>query len=72
MTLRDQVGIRVRPEGMHGLAGKIRTLLEDESYGGRIREIREKTIANFGRSGEVGGEYILDQVKKAVQKRRDA
>ena len=71
MTLRDQVGIRVRPEALEGLADRIRSLLEDESYGDRIRGIREKTIANFGRSGEVGGRYILDQVKKAVQKRHD-
>ena len=69
MTLRDQVGIRVKPEETNGLAEKIRTLLEDESYGDRIRGIREKTIANFGKSGEVGGRYILDQVKKAVQAR---
>ena len=70
MTLRDQVGIRVKPETLEGLAGKICGLLEDESYGDRIRGIREKTIANFGRSGEVGGKYILEQVKKAVQKRQ--
>ena len=69
MTLRDQVGIRVKPEALEGLADQIRTLLEDESYSDRIRGIREKTIANFGKSGEVGGRYILDQVKKAVQKR---
>ena len=69
MTLRDQVGIRVKPEALEGLAGKISGLLEDESYGDRIRGIREKTIANFGKSGEVGGRYILDQVKKAVQER---
>ena len=72
MTLRDQVGIRVKPEGIEGLAEKIRGLLEDESFSDRIRGIREKTIANFGRSGEVGGRYILEQVKKAVQKRHDA
>ena len=69
MTLRDQVGIRVRPEALEGLADRIRSLLEDESYGDRIRGIREKTIANFGRSGEVGGTYILEQIKKQVQAR---
>ena len=69
MTLRDQVGIRVRPEALEGLADRIRSLLEDESYGDRIRGIREKTIANFGRSGEVGGRYILEQIKKQVQAR---
>ncbi len=69
MTLRDQVGIRVKPEALEGLADQIRTLLEDESYGDRIRGIREKTIANFGKSGEVGGSYILDQIKKQIKQR---
>ena len=71
-TLRDQVGIRVKPGEIPGLAEKIRGLLEDESFGERIRGIREKTIANFGRSGEVGGRYILEEIRKAIQKRQDA
>ena len=69
-TLRDQVGIRVKPEELAGLSEKIRALPGDESYGRRIREIREKYIANFGRSGEVGGKYIIDEVKKQVQTRK--
>ena len=71
-TLRDQVGIRVNPGEIPGLAEKIRGLLEDESFGERIRGIREKTIANFGRSGEVGGRYIIDSVKEKVQTRKNA
>lgn len=71
-TLRDQVGIRVKPGEIPGLAEKIRGLLEDESFGERIRGIREKTIANFGRSGEVGGRYIIDSVKEKVQTRKNA
>ena len=69
MTLRDQVGIRVKPEALEGLADKIRGLLGDESYGDRIRGIREKTIANFGKSGEVGGRYILEQIKRQIKQR---
>ncbi|MBO4470493.1 MAG: preprotein translocase YidC, partial [Clostridia bacterium] len=68
-TLRDQVGIRVKPGEFSGLAERIRGLLEDGSFSGRIREIREKTIANFGRSGEVGGRYIIDAVKEKVKNR---
>ncbi len=68
-TLRDQVGIRVNPQETEGLAEKIRTLLGDESYGERIRQIRGKYIANFGRSGEVGGQYLIDEVKKQVKNR---
>ena len=70
-TLRDQVGVRVSPGSFAGLSEKIRALLQDESYSDRIRAIREKTIANFGRSGEVGGEYILGAVKDAIRTRKN-
>ena len=70
-TLRDQVGVRVSPGSFAGLSEKIRALLHDESYSDRIRAIREKTIANFGRSGEVGGEYILSAVKDAIRTRKN-
>ena len=71
-TLRDKVGIRVSPDSPDGLAEKIRRLLADESYGERIREIRGKYIANFGRSGEVGGQYLIGAVKEQIAKRRQA
>lgn len=70
-TLRDQVGVRVSPGSFEGLSEKIRALLQDESYSDRIRAIREKTVANFGRSGEVGGEYILNAVKDAIRTRKN-
>ena len=70
-TLRDQVGICVAPGELTGLSEKIRALLQDESYSEKIRAIREKTIANFGRSGEVGGEYILNAVKEAIRNRKN-
>ena len=60
----------MNPGEIPGLAEKIRGLLEDESFGERIRGIREKTIANFGRSGEVGGRYILDEIRCQVQARK--
>ena len=69
-SLRDQVGIRVNPKEIEGLAEKIRALLGDESYSGRIAEIRDKYIANFGRSGEVGGQYLIDEIKKQVAARK--
>ena len=70
LTLRDQVGVRVKPEELSGLAETIRGLCGDESYKGRIAEIREKYIANCGRSGEVGGRYILDEIRRQVQARK--
>ena len=69
-TLRDRVGIRVKPPEFGGLAERIRDLLEDRSYAARIAKIREDTIANFGRSGEVGGQYLIDAVKSRVLARK--
>ena len=72
------VGVAIRNTGAFVLGGesdpalvaeKIRALLGDESYSERIAKIRDKYIANFGRSGEVGGQYLIDEVKKQVQKR---
>jgi YidC/Oxa1 family membrane protein insertase len=69
-TLRDRVGIRVKPPEFGGLAERIRDLLEDRSYAARIAKIREDTIANFGRSGEVGGQYLIDAVKSLILARK--
>ena len=63
--LRSQVGIRVDPTALDGLSNKIDALLENgEQYSQQILAIREKYIANFGRSGQVGGKYILSQLKE--------
>ena len=70
-TLRDKVGIRVSPEAVEGLADRIRALLEDRSYGEKLREIRNTYIANFGRSGEVGGQYLVDAVRARVAARNE-
>ena len=61
----------LKPEELDGLSGRIRELLKDESYGPRIAEIRDRTIANFGRSGEVGGQYLIDTVKEQVSRRQE-
>ena len=66
----SSMGIRVNPKEIEGLAEKIRALLGDESFSGRIAEIRDKYIANFGRSGEVGGQYLIDEIKKQVAARK--
>ena len=70
-TLRDQVGIRLQPEQLQNAAGQIKVLLSDMSYGGRIREIRDRIIANFGHSGEVGGQYLIDAVKAQIKRRTE-
>ena len=68
-TLRSQVGIQVAPDQMDGLADKIASLIENgDQYNEKILGIREKYIANFGKSGEVGARYILTQLKNRRKK----
>ena len=68
-VLRSEVGIRVNPEKLDGLNEQIQNLLtSQDKYAKHIEEIREKYIANFGTSGQVGGQYILSQLKARQQR----
>ncbi len=63
-ALRDKIGIRVAPAALEGLSDKLNRLFrESGEYRTTILEIREKYIANFGHSGEIGCRYILDSLK---------
>lgn len=75
-SLRSQVGIRVDPKAMEGLTERLQQLLADgPEYARKIQQLREQYIANFGHSGEVGGRYILGQLKarqEAKKKKENA
>ncbi|MBQ6947203.1 MAG: membrane protein insertase YidC [Clostridia bacterium] len=68
-SLRSQVGVQVKPDDLGDLDEKIRQLIANGGdYADQILAIREKYIANFGKSGPVGGRYILQQLKKRQSK----
>lgn len=70
-TLRSQVGIQIDPKNMDGITDKLDDLLANaEKYSEKILSIRETYIANFGKSGEVGGKYILSQLKARQKKNK--
>ena len=63
MVLRDEIGIQVEPDRMEELCPAIEELLASgEKYAVRIEEIRDKCIANFGKSAQIGGQYIIDKL----------
>lgn len=71
-ALRSQVGIQVKPDALAGLDQKIAELLENnEQYEKKILSLREKYIANFGTSGEVGGRYIISQLKERSVRKKE-
>jgi YidC/Oxa1 family membrane protein insertase len=69
MTLRSEIGIQIDPSQMDELVSSIEKLLASgDKYAVRIAEIRQKYIANFGSSAQVGGQYIIDQLTKRERK----
>ncbi|MDF3003981.1 MAG: preprotein translocase YidC subunit [Oscillospiraceae bacterium] len=65
ISLRDEIGVRLTQDEA-ALAGKaVAALLEGENeYKPRIKDIKEKYISNYGKSGMVAARYILDQLKE--------
>ena len=69
MALRKEIGVEVDPDGLDRLCPAVEELLgSSEKYAAKIAEIREKYIANFGRSAEVGGQYIIDKITSGEKK----
>lgn len=69
IRLRSQVGIRVSPGELTGFGKMIENLLEKtESYVDKNKALRDRYIANFGRSGEVGGEYLIASLRERAEK----
>jgi len=63
IILRTEIGIQVEIHDIAALHPRIRELMEHSGdYAKRIAEIRNKYISNFGHSGQVGGQYIIDRL----------
>lgn len=63
-TLRDEIGARVSPDALDGLADTVRALLKtDDARAQSILALRDKTIANFGASGKAMYRAVMDEVK---------
>ena len=71
-SLRSQVGLRVDPKNLEGLAGRLRAQMENrEENSQRLLALRNTYIANFGQSGKVGARYILQQLKERQTKKEN-
>jgi len=68
ITLRDQIGIQVETGEIKGLASKVRELFYSAGeYEQKITQIRQTYISNFGCSGQVGAQYIIERLAKKKQ-----
>ena len=63
MILRKEIGIEIEPVNIQKLRPAVEELLESgEKYRAKIEVIKNTYIANFGRSAEVGGQYIIEKL----------
>lgn len=64
LTLRSEIGIQLEKNETGKAECAVRELLSKASdYTEKIRKIREEYIFNFGKSGEVGGRYIIERLQ---------
>jgi YidC/Oxa1 family membrane protein insertase len=65
LSLRSQIGIQLeKQEVSKRIAGEIEKMLANYSdYEKRIKDIEEKYIFNFGKSGIIGASYIIAKLK---------
>lgn len=64
IELRDKVGLIAAPCNKEETKDNLKTLLDHrEEYREKIERIRSETVFNFMKSDEVGGKYILSQLK---------
>ena len=71
IKLRSEIGKRYNPDELSTISVDINNmLLNKDEHSAKIEEIRNKYIANFMHSGEVGGKYIIRQLIEKQKKNK--
>lgn len=65
ITLRNQIGISLEKDELSKLNPAVRRLLEEENeaYVSSIEALVSAYVYHIGHSGEIGGQYIIDQIE---------
>lgn len=75
LTLRNIIGKRFEPNNFEGMSDTINDMLNNkDEYTDKIKNIRNKYVANYGKSGEVAGKYIINRLiqKQKEQKKNES
>ena len=73
LTLRKEIGAALDPEQAGQAGTALAELLEHaEEYRQKIGRLSDEYLYNMGRSGEIGGAYILNRLKRKTQERNRA
>lgn len=65
ITIRKQIGVDIDIDRLCEVGEAVERLMANQSqYEQAIRAIREREVYNLGHSGEVGGRYILEAIRR--------
>ena len=71
IRIREQLGASVDLDKMSEVGEKVAELIQNTAeYRSTIMELKKETYFNLGRSAEVSGQYILNQLKKIQDKKK--
>lgn len=63
ITVRNQLGVSMRPEELKDIRMEVQKLLYEENYTKEsLHEIRNKYLYNISKSGEIGADYIIKRL----------
>ena len=73
LKLRNIIGKRYAPNKFDGMSNDIDEMLENKNaYTDKIRNIRTEYVANYGKSGEIAGRYIINRlIQKQKEKKKN-
>lgn len=73
LSLRSEIGVQLAPADADQ-AGKVlaEMLNHAEDYERKIAQLTDEYLYNMGRSGEIGGSYILQSLQQKIQSRKNS
>lgn len=71
ISLRNKLGKALDIENLDMIASVVSDMIDNEAvYSDRLRKLRGETIYNVGKSGEVGGRYIVEAIQRKIAEKR--
>ena len=72
ISLRNEVGLSFAPHDMSNMVVAIEDMVaHPDTWSDQIGAVREKTIFNVGHSAEVAGEYLLSEILRLQEQRKE-
>lgn len=72
LTLRSEIGVQLEPDAADQAGRVLAEMLDHaEDYERKIAQLTDEYLYNMGKSGEIGGAYILQSLQKKIQSRKN-